>query len=167
MAQSHNLFSSMSQRACDSRLFEEIVRPMLERGLSVRFEARGCSMSPAIRDGEIVEVMPIVLGKLRKNDIVLARSENRFRLHRIVMLDPEKDVFVTRGDCGQQNDAPISGSQILGVARSKEVRLGWTTVRASFRRGRILRSAARAQYLLIKLLHVATLARLGTKLSRS
>src|SRR5215471_10844370 len=95
MAQSQNLFSSMNQQASDSRLFEEIVRPMLERGLSVRFEARGCSMSPAIRDGEIVEVKRVALAKLRKNDIVLARSENRFRLHRIVMLDPERDLFVT------------------------------------------------------------------------
>ena len=153
----------MSQRACDSRLFEEIVRPMLERGLSVRFEARGCSMSPAIRDGEIVEVKPVALAKLRKNDIVLARSENRFRLHRIVMLDPERGVFVTRGDCGQENDAPIRGSQILGLARSKEVRLGWTTVRASFRKGRILRSAARAQYLLIKLLHMAAPRRMSDR----
>jgi len=128
---------------------------MLERGLSVRFEARGCSMSPAIRDGEIVEVKSVECSKLRKNDIVLAKSNCKFRLHRIVMLDLHRDIFVTRGDCGQENDAPIRGSEILGLACSKEVRLGWTMVRASFRRGRILRTAARAQYLVIKLLHRA------------
>src|ERR1700751_353773 len=131
MAQSQHLFSSMSQRACDSRLFEEIVRPMLERGLSRRFEARGCSMSPTIRDGEIVEVKPMELSKLREKDIVLAKSDCGFRLHRIVVLDPERGSFITRGDCCQENDPPLSRSQILGVARAKEVRLGWTTVRAS------------------------------------
>ena len=141
----------MSQRACDSELFEEILRPMLERGLSVRFEARGCSMSPAIRDGEIVEVQPVEPARLRKNDIVLAKSDLGFRLHRIVMLDPQRDIFVTRGDCGHENDSPISGAQILGLARAKEVHLAWTTVRASFKRGRMLRAAARTQYLLVKL----------------
>jgi hypothetical protein len=124
---------------------------MLERGLSVRFEARGCSMSPAIRDGEIVEVQPVEPVRLQKNDIVLAKSDAGFRLHRIVMLDTHRGIFITRGDCGHANDPPITVAQILGVARAKEVRLGWTTVRASFKTGRMLRAAARAQYLLVKL----------------
>lgn len=146
----------MSRRACDSRLFEEMVRPMLERGLSVRFEARGGSMSPAIRDGEIVEVKSVERSRLRKNDIVLAKSEVGFRLHRIVTIDRDRDVFITRGDCGQQNDPPIRGSQILGRAWAKEVRIGRSTVRATFRSGRIVRSAARAQHLLTKLLRMAS-----------
>ena len=132
---------------------------MLARGLSVRFEARGCSMSPAIRNGEIVEVRPVDLFELRKDDIVLAKSDCGFRLHRIVMLDPDKDIFVTRGDCCQENDPPITGARILGLAHAKEVRLGWTTVRASFKRGGILRAAARTQYLLVKILQKTAVRR--------
>jgi hypothetical protein len=94
IAEGQQLFTSMSHYGSDAQLFEAFVRPMLERGLSVRFEARGCSMSPAIRDGEIVEVSPAELVGLRKDDIVLAKSECGFRLHRIVMLDLERDVFV-------------------------------------------------------------------------
>jgi len=139
----------------NSQRFEEFVRPMLEQGLSVRFEARGCSMSPAIRDGEIVEVKPVNLGDLRKNDIVLAKTDSGFRLHRIMMLDSDRDLYVTRGDCGQENDPPVRGAQILGLAWAKEVRIGHRMVRATFRRGQILRSAARAQYLLLKLLRIA------------
>jgi hypothetical protein len=129
---------------------------MLEQGLSIRFEAHGGSMSPTIRDGEIVEVKSVERTMLRKNDIVLAKSEVGFRLHRIVTLDRDRDVFVTRGDCGQENDPPISGSQILGLAWAKEVRIGRSSVRATFKRGRIVRSAARAQYLLMKLLRIAS-----------
>lgn len=143
-----------SRLFADSKLFEEIVRPLLAQGLSVRFQARGASMSPAIRDGEVVEVTPVIVTELRKDDIVLAKSNFGFRLHRIVMADPFNDVFITRGDCGQENDPALKAEQILGLARAKEVRLGRTIVHARFKGvgGWMLRSAARAQYLSTKLL---------------
>src|SRR5579864_7196203 len=138
----------------DSKLFEEVVRPLLELGLNVRFQALGASMSPAIRDGEVVEVTPVMVTKLRKDDIVLAKSNAGFRLHRIVAADPGKDVFITRGDCGQQNDPALKAEQILGIARAKEVRVGRDIVQAGFRGagGWLLRSAARAQYVCAKVL---------------
>lgn len=138
----------------DSKIFEDLVRPMLAAGISIRFQARGASMSPAIRDQEIVRVMPVIAAKLRKDDIVLAKSENGFRLHRIVFADPASDVFITRGDCGQQNDPTLQAGQILGLAWAKEVRIGRTTVQAGFRGvgGWIMRSAARTQYISAKLL---------------
>jgi uncharacterized repeat protein (TIGR01451 family) len=138
----------------DSKLFEELVRPLLEQGLNVRFQARGASMSPAIRDGEVVEVTPVMVTKLRKDDIVLAKSDAGFRLHRIVRADPGKDVFITRGDCGQQNDPALKAEQILGLARAKEVRVGRNIVQARFRGvgGRMLRCAARMQCVSRKLL---------------
>ncbi|HKV78413.1 MAG TPA: C25 family cysteine peptidase [Candidatus Sulfotelmatobacter sp.] len=146
----------------DSKLFQEIVRPLLEQGLNVRFQARGASMSPAVRDGEVVEVTPVMVTKLRKDDIVLAKSNAGFRLHRIVAVDPGKDVFITRGDCGQQNDPALKAEQILGLARAKEVRVGRNIVQAKFRGmgGWLLRSAARAQYLSRKLLRARAITSL-------
>jgi uncharacterized repeat protein (TIGR01451 family) len=131
----------------DSKLFEQIICPLLGQGMSVRFQARGASMSPAIRDGEVVEVTPVIVAKLRKDDIVLAKSNCGFRLHRIVRADPERDIFITRGDCGQENDPALRADQILGLARAKEVRVGRNIVAARFRSagGWMLRSAARAQ----------------------
>lgn len=142
--------TSMTLQDCNSDLFEELVRPMLERGMSVRFQARGASMSPAIRDGEIVEIDPVDVRFVRKGDIVLTKSNSGFRLHRVVVADPQKDIFITRGDCGQENDPSLNGLQILGLARAKDVRLGWMTVQASFKHGLIIRSAARVQYILGK-----------------
>ena len=145
----------------DSKLFEEVVRPLLEQGLSIRFQARGASMSPSIRDGEVVEVTPVIVNKLRKDDIVLAKSNAGFRLHRIVVADPANDVFITRGDCGQQDDPVLQGSQILGLAHSKEVRLGQNIVQARFRGvgGWLLRSAARVQCVAGKLSNGAIISR--------
>lgn len=144
----------MTGIAANSQLFEEVIRPLLEQGLSVRFQARGASMSPAIRDGEMVEITPVIVCKLRKDDIVLAKSNNGFRLHRIVLADAARDVFITRGDCGQQDDPALKGTQILGLARAKEVRVGRKVVQARFRSvgGWMLRSAARAQYVCGKVL---------------
>src|ERR1700751_3580984 len=133
----------------DSKLFEGLVCPLLEQGLSIRFQARGGSMSPSISDGEVVEVTPVIVTKLRKDDIVLAKSNAGFRLHRIVLADPANDRFTTRGDCGLQDDPELKGSQILGLAHSKEVRVGPNIVQARFRGvgGWLLRSAARLQCL--------------------
>ena len=137
----------MTEIGSDSKLFEVLARTLLARGAAVRFCARGASMSPAICDGEMVEITPVIVSKLRKDDIVLAKSKNGFRLHRIVLADAANNAFMTRGDCGQQDDPPLSGDQILGIARAKEVRIGRSLVKAKFRGvgGRILRSAARAQ----------------------
>jgi uncharacterized repeat protein (TIGR01451 family) len=148
----------MNESGTDSRLFEELTRELLERGVGVRFRALGASMSPAIRDGEIVEITPVIVSKLRKDDIVLAKSHFGFRLHRIVCADQANDRFITRGDCSQQDDPTLRGEQILGLARAKEVRVGRTTVRAQFHGiiGWALRSAARGQRIAKKILHRVT-----------
>ena len=45
--------SSMTNGGPDSERFEALSRELLRSGMSVRFEARGASMSPCIRDGEM------------------------------------------------------------------------------------------------------------------
>ncbi|MGA7751397.1 MAG: C25 family cysteine peptidase [Candidatus Sulfotelmatobacter sp.] len=137
----------MIDRGADSKLFEQVIRELFGKGLSARFQARGASMSPAIRDGDVVEVTPVIVSKLRKDDIVLGKTNEGFRLHRIVFADPERDVFITRGDCGLQNDPGLTGSQILGIARVKEVRIGRRVIRAKVNSlsGQIICGAARGQ----------------------
>lgn len=144
---------SVSDRGADSRLFEEMIRDLLACGMSVRFRAYGGSMSPTIRDGDLVEVTPVIVSELRRKDIVLAKSNYGFRLHRIVLADCARDVFVTRGDCGQEDDPVLTGAQILGLARAKEVRVGRRFVQAKFKGvgGWALRCAARGQVVAGKL----------------
>jgi len=138
-------------------MFEALSRELLKAGVCVRFEARGGSMSPSIRDGEIVHVTPVIVSKLRKGDIVLTKSDSGFRVHRLVIVECEKNVFVTRGDCGLQDDPAVRGEEILGVAEAKEVQVGRRMVRAKLRGigGRALQCAARAEVLLSKLGKVA------------
>ena len=134
--------------------FEALSRELLTNGLTVRFEARGASMSPCIRDGEIVHVTAVIVSKLRKGDIVLTKGHSGFRVHRLVRIDHDKNFFITRGDCGQQDDPPVRADQILGIVLAKEVRLGTKIVTANLNgfTGKLLQGAARAQYLAGKLL---------------
>jgi len=144
-----------------SKQFESFVLECLKDGLRVRFQARGASMSPAIRDGEMVYVRPASEVHLRRGDIVLVKGDYGFRLHRLVKADAAADIFITRGDCGLQDDPPVRGEQILGVAVAKEVRLGRTSVRTKLRGvgGILLRGAARGQSAAGKLLRRSGLRR--------
>ncbi|MGA8764197.1 MAG: hypothetical protein WB562_15120, partial [Candidatus Sulfotelmatobacter sp.] len=116
-------------------------------------------MSPAIRDGEMVYLKPASVASLRRGDIVLVKGDRNFRLHRLVIADASQNVFVTRGDCGLQDDPAVRGEEILGVAVAKEVRIGRRIVRTKLKGagGILLRSVARGQTGLNKVLRLAGL----------
>jgi uncharacterized repeat protein (TIGR01451 family) len=137
----------MTDSQPDSERFEALSRELLNRGLSVRFEARGASMSPCIRDGDIVHITPVIISKLRKGDIVLTKGDKGFLIHRLIVVDHDKDFFITRGDCGKQDDTPVNGSQILGIAVSKEIRFGRRIVRTKLTgfTGRLMRVVSQAR----------------------
>ncbi len=159
----------MMNRGPDSERFEALSRELLKSGMGVRFEARGASMSPAIRDGEIVHVTPVIVSKLRKDDIVLTKGHSGFRVHRLVVTDPVKNLFITRGDCGQQDDPPLRAEQILGVAVAKEVRVGRNIVRAKLTgmSGLFWRGAARGQRVFIRMLNEALASSSTTATNRA
>jgi uncharacterized repeat protein (TIGR01451 family) len=147
----------MTPPESDSASFEAFSRELLNSGCTVRFEARGASMSPCICDRQIVHVTPVIVSKLRKGDIVLTKGPSGFRVHRLVLIDHSKNLFITRGDCGQQNDPPVCGDQILGVVVAKEVKLGKRFVQTNLKSigGKFLQVTARGQSLASKLLRVA------------
>ena len=133
-----------------SELFETFIRQLLKEGKCVRFQARGESMWPTIQNGDVVRIQPVAPGELCKGDIVLVKDDHGFRLHRLVLADAGNDFFITRGDSSQQDDPPVRGDEILGIAQSKQVKIGNRTVPANFKGmgGRLLRGAARGQHLL-------------------
>ena len=141
-----------------SRLFDAFSRELMQEGNGIRFQARGASMSPAIRDGEMVHVKAAVLADLRVGDIVLVKGEVGFRLHRLVVADAEQDVFITRGDCAREDDPAVSGEEIIGRAEAKEVQIARGVVRAGLKGmvGRLWCCAARGQRIATRLLERVT-----------
>ncbi len=148
----------MTERGADSDSFEAIVRELLNQGSTVRCEARGSSMFPSIRDCQVVHVTPVIVSKLRKDDIVLIKSDKRFLMHRLVIADAEKNVFITRGDNGMKNDSPVRAEQILGLVVAKEFRFREKIVRIQLNgfSDTLSRCALRGRTLAGKFLRAAT-----------
>src|SRR6267154_4004195 len=139
----------MTNSGTDSASFEVLTRELLSAGSSVRFEARGASMSPMIRDAQIVHVTPVIVSKVRYGDIVLTKGDRGFLVHRLVVTRPDKNFFITRGDCGEQDDAPVRADQILGQVVAKEIHVGTKIVRTKLTgfSGTLLRCAVRGRSL--------------------
>ena len=113
----------MTSAAADkghSQLFGLLSQALLSDGLGFRFRACGRSMAPAIRDGDLLHVRPLVIEKLRRGDIVLFADGRGFRAHRLVFVDRGRDVFLTRGDAGVEIDGALSYPQLLGKVVAKE-----------------------------------------------
>lgn len=54
----------------------------LQAGKSIRLRPRGNSMTPIIKSGETVTLVPFD-GELQKNDVVLAKVKGRLYLHKV------------------------------------------------------------------------------------
>ncbi len=102
---------------------------ILAKGKRFRFRARGLSMRPFIKDGDVVTISPIHGDQLGLGKVVaFLHPENRnLTLHRIVGTQPRG--YLVRGDSAAQGDGLVSPARILGFVSqverdSKVVNLG-------------------------------------------
>jgi len=120
----------------------------IERRKPFRFTARGFSMSPFVRDGDVITVVPMDRPP-RVGDVVAFRYEQpqRLAVHRIVALLPRS--CVVRGDNAIAPDGLVARSDVLGrVARCERagrsvalgVRAGGRMVAALSARGLLVPS---------------------------
>jgi signal peptidase I len=110
----------LTEDKANSTLFKILSQDLLAAGLGFRFRARGMSMQPTIRDGEVVWVEPVCIDEIRKRDIILFSEGSTFRAHRVLKLNPRGGLFHTRGDAGIDMDTPVQAGQILGRVVAKE-----------------------------------------------
>ena len=90
---------------------------LLRRGIKVRFHAKGQSMQPTIRDGEVLTVVPIAPSDVQRRDIILYRTLRGLIAHRVVGITrhPGQAItFTLRGDALGACDAPVQTDQLLG-----------------------------------------------------
>jgi signal peptidase I len=106
-----------NRQPCTTTAFAELSRELLESGTSVRFCARGASMSPLIRDGDAVLVQPPGARNFRIGDVVILRpDEGRLLVHRVVRRQgTEADAFfTTQGDQAPRPDGAFRAEQLFG-----------------------------------------------------
>jgi signal peptidase I len=109
-------------RGKQEKVFVNISAELLQSGYGVRFRPGGFSMSPTIRDGEVLTVKPIKACAVKRGDILLYKTERGAIAHRVVGIKVERGVrvFILRGDALGMCDAPVRAKQILGHVISVE-----------------------------------------------
>ncbi len=90
--------------------FRGVAETVLRAGRPFAFEAHGNSMSPFIRDGDLVYLKPC--SRYRVGDVVLSGTEHGVVLHRIVRMTSGQ--VVTRGDAAGREDPPVAVTDLLG-----------------------------------------------------
>jgi len=129
---------------CSSLEFVKLSENILEKKTGLRFLAKGRSMYPAIRDGDIVNVEPVKGQEIRLGDVVFYRNnEERMVVHRIIKKRVRSDgcVFITRGDANRYGEEVVL-NQIFGRVRILERKGRKTNITQSWGRLRGLISSA-------------------------
>ncbi|MCE5311237.1 MAG: S24/S26 family peptidase [Acidobacteriales bacterium] len=92
----------------------DLMRAVLARGVPFRFRARGGSMSPFVRDGDIVTVEPAAAAPARTGDIVafVEPATQRLRVHRVAATCG--GAFLLKGDNVETPDGLVKPDGVLG-----------------------------------------------------
>ena len=93
----------------------DLMRAVLEKGRPFRYEARGESMVPTIRDGDAVTVSPLGVTSPKTGDIVAFAYPvtGGLRVHRIVRTGPGG--YLLKGDNALAADGELPRDRILGI----------------------------------------------------
>ncbi|WP_051250709.1 signal peptidase I [Paenibacillus harenae] len=109
----------MRQQSNDA-LFQLLARIMQRDGRLV-IPAKGSSMFPLIREGNLCRFRPVMTENIRKGDIILFSTESgQLIAHRLltVMRREERLLYICKGDTNLGCDEPIRREQMLGVLYS-------------------------------------------------
>jgi len=107
----------------------QLLRAVLDKGAPVRFRAKGFSMSPFIKNEDVVTLSPLQNASPGVGDVIafVLQGTDKLCVHRVVRKDG--DCCVTKGDNSSEADESVPRENILGfVTRverdGKEVFLG-------------------------------------------
>jgi hypothetical protein len=110
--------------SCPGSDFEALAVHILAGGHDLRFRARGSSMLPLLRDGDILDVQPIgETPSIRSGEIVLYRSPGRgIVVHRVVgiLRQGQEDILLVKGDAAHAPEPQVPASDVLGRVVSTE-----------------------------------------------
>jgi len=144
----------------NTKQFAAVCEELLGRGWQVRFRAEGESMRPNILNEDAIVVSPLAASGVRRGEVVLSRSEDGIRAHRVMEKDRFSGDIVTRGDSGQENDTPTHF--VLGkvIAIERDGRKNSVT-----KSGQRFLHAFRVQTHRLKLAAAQRLKRIGSSLA--
>jgi hypothetical protein len=97
-----------------------LMEAVLEKGARFRFMARGFSMSPFIRDRDIIIVYPAKIREVCVGDVTAAVNclTHSVVVHRIV--GKTRTGFILKGDNCRSPDGVFAAESVLGVVKTVE-----------------------------------------------
>ncbi|MBW2651452.1 MAG: S24/S26 family peptidase, partial [Deltaproteobacteria bacterium] len=90
---------------------------LLERGTSIRFQAKGFSMRPFIQDEDLITVSPLWNFPIRVGDVVLYKTmDDQAIVHRVIRktIKGSGTVFFIKGDAAFGQPEGVDTQRILG-----------------------------------------------------
>ena len=97
-----------------SQQLEKLMRGVLNKGAYFRFQGKGFSMSPFIKDGDVLTIAPVQGSAPGFGDVVVFTHPNTGRLiiHRVI--GKKAGSYLTKGDNAPEEDGLISRAAIVG-----------------------------------------------------
>jgi signal peptidase I len=104
-----------------------VMKEVLGRGVPFRFQAKGWSMTPFIRDGDIITLVPVSRDRIRLGDVVaiIKPDSERLLVHRVIRKNSRACLIQGDNNSGTR-DGWIPKEKILGKV-SRVERNGKTT----------------------------------------
>jgi signal peptidase I len=86
---------------------------------SMQLRARGCSMFPIVRPGDVLMIERARIEQVRVGDVVVTADDSGFASHRVVEIgtDDKGTWLITCGDAANVSDLPVREGDLLGRAR--------------------------------------------------
>lgn len=103
--------TNRAKRTISGTGFTVLMAAVLEKGVPFRFTAPGHSMSPFIRDGDVITVAP---GRIRFGDAVAFVNPHggKLTVHRVVRIS--RDGYLIKGDNTSEPDGTVPRTSLLG-----------------------------------------------------
>jgi signal peptidase len=97
----------------------ELSKDILGKGKSIRFQAKGWSMRPFIRDGDFIVVSPVEYSLIKTGDVVFyLTAKNKALVHRVIKKSKkDKDDRITmfiKGDATFSTPEKTDTQNVLG-----------------------------------------------------
>ena len=97
----------------------ELSKDIFRKGKSARFQAKGWSMRPFIRDGDFIVVSPIENSSIKTGDVVFCiTTENKVMVHRVIKKHKKDEdnriTMLIKGDATFSSPEKVEMQNVLG-----------------------------------------------------
>lgn len=112
--------SSRADNLIAGEVLPELVKDILGKGVECRLQAKGYSMSPFIKDGDMITISPVPGSLPRFGDVIafIHPKTEKLLVHRVVW--KSGDACLVKGENALEPDGLIKKENVLGLVTKVE-----------------------------------------------